>query len=203
MAVQGEVFARGNSYSCRVEVAPGSEPNNGRTTDIPPGDFKRVSSNWCDGTLRSSSFEGVLADLDLQDLKSRFPATAGNFNGPEPVPGPPNFNGRPNHEPYGFVVRVVTETAAFGSLLTGQDRRNFYLHRDGDLLPGFPKSLPSDGASSPALADLDGDNRNELVLATSDGFVHAYRRDGGELSGLAGQKRPAAAAHGRARLHQR
>jgi FG-GAP repeat protein len=183
VAVQGEVFARGNYYSCRVEVAPGSEPNNGRTTDIPPGDFKRVSSNWCDGTLRTSSFEGVLADLDLQDLKSRFPSTAGNFNGPEPVPGPPNFNGRPNHEPYGFVVRVVVETAAFGSLLSGQDRRNFYLHRDSDLLPGFPKLLPSDGESSPALADLDGDNRNELIVATSDGYVHAYGRDGGELSG--------------------
>ena len=26
-------------------------------------------------------------------------------------------------------------------MLTGQDRRNFYLHRDQDLLPGFPKSL--------------------------------------------------------------
>jgi hypothetical protein len=182
-AIRGEVFARGNAYSCRVEVAPGSEPNNGRTTDLPPGDFKTVSSNWCDGTLRSSSFDGVLADLDLQDLKSRFPSTAGSFNGPEPVPGPPNFNGRPNHEPYGFVVRVVVETSAFGSVLSGQDRRNFFLHRDGDLLPGFPKQLPSDGESSPALADLDGDNRNELIVATSDGFVHAYGRDGGELAG--------------------
>ena len=37
------------TYTCRVEVAPGSEPNNGRTTDIPPGDFKTVSSGWCNG----------------------------------------------------------------------------------------------------------------------------------------------------------
>ena len=33
--------------------------------------------------------------------------------------------------------------------------------------------LPSDGASSPALADVDGDNRNEAVFGTSDGRVHA------------------------------
>ena len=39
-----------------------------------------------------------------------------------------------------------------------------YLHRDQDMLPGFPKQLPSDGASSPLLVDLDGDNRNELVF---------------------------------------
>ena len=33
------------------------------------------------------------------------------------------------------------------------------------------------------LADLDGDNRNELILAGSDGFVHAIRRNGSELPG--------------------
>ena len=31
------------------------------------------------------------------------------------------------------------------------------------------------------LADLDGDNRNELIFGTSDGIVHAMRRDGTEL----------------------
>jgi hypothetical protein len=65
----------------------------------------------------------------------------------------------------------------------GQDRRNLYLHRDADMLAGWPKDLGADGASSPALADLDGDNRNELILGTSDGTVHAFRRDGSELPG--------------------
>ena len=31
----GEIYARGGTYACRVEGAPGSEPNNGRTTDSP------------------------------------------------------------------------------------------------------------------------------------------------------------------------
>jgi hypothetical protein len=33
------------------------------------------------------------------------------------------------------------------------------------------------------LLDLDGDNRNELVVATSDGIVHALRPNGSELAG--------------------
>ena len=183
VTVRGAVHARGAGYTCRVEVAPGSEPNNGSTTDIPAGDFKLVSSDWCDGTTRTSAFDGALATLDLADLKSRFPPSAGTFDGPEPAPGPPNFNGRPNHEPYGFVVRVVVTSEQAGVTLTGQDRRNLYLHRDRDMLPGFPKQLPSDGESSPLLVDLDADNRNELLFGTSDGFVHALRRDGTELPG--------------------
>ena len=40
VTVRGDVYARGSAYTCRVEVAPGSEPNNASTTDIPAGDFK-------------------------------------------------------------------------------------------------------------------------------------------------------------------
>lgn len=67
--------------------------------------------------------------------------------------------------------------------MTGEDRRQFFLHRDHDMLGGWPKELHTDGASSPLLLDLNGDNRNELVVATSDGVIHAYRADGSELPG--------------------
>jgi hypothetical protein len=187
VAIEGQVFARSQPYTCRVEIAPGSEPNNGRTTDIPPGDFEQVSSSWCNegspGATHTTAFDGVLANVDIAHLKSRFPVNAGSFNGPEPTPGPPNFNGRPNTEPYGFVVRVVVTSVQGSTTLTGQDRRNFYLHHDQDLLPGFPKTLSGDGESSPVLVDLDGDNRNEVVFGSADGFVHAWKRDGTELAG--------------------
>src|SRR5207302_9418498 len=55
--------------------------------------------------------------------------------------------------------------------------------RDQDMLPGFPRQLPGDGDSSPLFADLDGDNRNDLVFATADGIVQAMRPDGSELPG--------------------
>ncbi len=119
----------------------------------------------------------------MASLKARFPADTGSFNGRDAPPGPPNFNNRPNNEPFGFTVRVVVSSEQSGTVLTGEDRRNLYLHHDQDLLPGFPKTLDSDGASSPRLADLDGDNRTELIFGTSDGTVHAMRRDGSELAG--------------------
>jgi hypothetical protein len=184
--VEAEVWARGAKYSCRVYVAPGSYPNNRLTTDASPGDFAEVPSPVCNGSARTERINGVVAALDLNALKARFPPDAGDFRGPEPGEGAgQTSNGRPNSEPYGFTIRIVAESAEEnpGVVATGEDRRNLYLHRDRDMLDGFPKQLPSDGESSPAFADLDRDNRNELVFGTSDGWVHAMRPDGSELRG--------------------
>jgi Subtilase family/FG-GAP-like repeat len=186
--VKGQVQARAaGSYTCRVLIAPGSYPNDATTKASPPGDFKPVPSDWCDGTPRTSDFNGTLAALDLNDLESRFPATtqSTSFAGRETgAAGAESANGRPASEPYGFTVKVMAWAVAGGRQTIGQDRRNLYLHRDQDMLDAhWPLHLPSDGASSPLFVDLDGDNRNELVLATSDGVVHAYRRDGSELPG--------------------
>ena len=180
--VSGQVGARSEDYTCTVEVAPGSEPDN---DPAPSGDFAKVASNWCDGTTtRSQPFDGVLAQVNLTDLKSKFPPST-NFTGPEASPSStaPGFNNRPNAETYGFTVRVVVTLKHGATTLTGQDRRNFFLHRDQDLLPGFPKEFGSDGASSPALADIDGDNKNEVIFGTSDGVVHALKPDGSEAAG--------------------
>jgi hypothetical protein len=176
-AVEGEVYARGRPYTCQVLVAPGHYPNNRTTTQSPPGDFKVVPSTQCDGTTaHTDAFDGTLANLDLADLRSRFPSVAGSFDGREPGTLAQTAAGRPNTAPYGFVVKVIA-TVAGPPALTGEDERSLYLHRDQDMLDGFPRKLGADGESSPALADLDGDNRNELIAATADGFVHAYTRD--------------------------
>jgi len=180
IAVEGEVHARGEPYSCTVYVAPGHYPNDAATTAVPPGDFKPVPSPVCDGSARTAPLDGVLADLDVADLRSRFPANAGDFTGREPgaPPAAQTSSGRPNTAPYGFVVKVVA-SAPGPPAMTGEDRRAAYLHRDADMLSGFPRKFASDGESSPVLVDLDGDNRNELVVATADGFVHAYAYDPG------------------------
>jgi subtilase family protein/VCBS repeat protein len=174
VAIAGHTFARGSAYTCTLEVAPGSEPNN-------EVDFQPVASSWCDGkTAHTSGFDGTLANVDIAALKARFPVGT-SFNGAQPdAASTPNHNNRPAVEPNGFTVRLVVTSGK----LSGQDRRNLYLHHDSQLLPGFPRQLTSDGASSPALADLDGDNRNELIFGTSDGRVHAMRPDGSELPGF-------------------
>ena len=88
-------------------------PARSRTTAARPTSRPATSSAsrpaGATASNHTSPFNGVLATLDLNDLKSRFPAAAGAFNGPEPIPAPPNFNSRPNQEPFGFVVRVVVD----------------------------------------------------------------------------------------------
>ncbi|HKG36767.1 MAG TPA: S8 family serine peptidase, partial [Solirubrobacterales bacterium] len=202
--VAGRVSARdpgtGESrpFTCQVLVAPGHYPNNRLTSQTPPGDYAPVGNGACDGTTpHDGPLDGPLASIDIAALRARFPADtqALGFAGREPGAQPQVSNGRPANDPYGFVVKVVARVDQTAELpaMTGEDQRAAYLHRDQDMLPGFPKGITrgavtggpptSDGESSPALADLDGDNRNELILAGSDGFVHALRPDGSELPG--------------------
>ena len=180
-AVAGQVGARG-SYTCRVEVAPGGQPNN---ASAPAGDFTAVPSTWCDGSsVHSGSHSGTLATVDVATLKGRFPpGNPTSFTGNENGGLAQDSNGRPNTMPYAFTVRVVVTTAGSGTRMSGEDRRQLFLHRDSQLAPHFPIQLGTDGDSSPVLADIDGDNRNELIVATSDGYVHAYRADGTEVPG--------------------
>jgi hypothetical protein len=197
--VEGEVFARGDPYSCQLLVAPGQYPNNALTTDPDPGDFEPVDSGYCDGSTHSgaaaaSAHEGVLGSIDVAELRSRFPAGT-NFAGAIPTASAETGNGRPFFAPQAFTFKVVVSTTA-GTPRTGEDQRTAWLHHDQDLLNGFPKAIreggeiggpasapTADGASSPAFADLDGDNRNELVFADADGFVHALDAGGNELPG--------------------
>jgi len=186
--IRAEISSRSTAgYTCRVLVAPGSYPDNGEGLT---GDFQVVPSQWCNGTIvRTTRFDGVVASLDIAALKRRFPASAGNFDGREPGIGAQTSSGRPNTEPYGFVVKVVATATVGGAALTGQDRRNLSLHRDSELLDGWPRRIgggtggSGDVESSPLFTDLDGDERTELLIAGSDGIVHAYRRDGSELAG--------------------
>jgi hypothetical protein len=198
--VSGTVYARGGPYRCRLEVAPGQYPNNATTTDTPPGDFAAASNGWCDGSTvhsgagAATAHDGVLGSIDVSALRQRFPA-ATDFSGPIPVASAATGNGRPFFAPHAFTFRVVV-TPTTGTPRTGEDQRTAWLHRDADLLDAFPRAIRSggevggpsaaptaDGASSPAFADIDGDNRNELVFADSDGFVHVLRSNGDELPG--------------------
>src|SRR2546426_7997273 len=47
IALSGYVNAR-TSYTCRVEIAPGANPNNAPKSST--GDFAKVPSTYCDGT---------------------------------------------------------------------------------------------------------------------------------------------------------
>jgi len=70
-----------------------------------------------------------------------------------------------------------------GATVKGEARKAFHIERDSDLLPGFPVRLVASGEASPKTADLDGDGKREIIVATGGGMVHAIRGDGKPLPG--------------------
>ena len=183
-SVDGYTNARGVPYTCQVDIAPGVEPNNKPATGSSPGDFHQISSSWCNGTTaHSGAYSGLIANVSVPYLKSLFPpGNPTSFYGNENGGIPQDEFGRPNTQPYGFTIRVVVSTVS-GMKMTGEDRRQLFLHRDSQMLNGWPKELLADGDSTPVLVDLEGNDRNDLVIATGDGKIYAFRADGSEAPG--------------------
>ncbi len=190
-ALEGYVNAR-TSYTCNVEIAPGADPNNAPTSA--GGDFAPVSSSYCDGsTVHASPYDGLLANVSTSSLEAMFPtgdpeSFTGNENGGAALKQ--TENGRPNTQPYAFTVRVIVTTAPGtpGAVMSGEDRRQLNLHRDSEMLKGFPIEMKGDGDASPLLVDLAGNDTNQLIVANSDGWIHAYQYNptSGSLSDLPG-----------------
>ncbi len=74
----------------------------------------------------------------------------------------------------------------------GEDRRTVAIHSD-PTLRFAPRVLGASAESSPVLADVDGDEVLDVVVAGSDGAVHALRgSDGAELPGFPALTNPLA-----------
>ena len=161
LPVLGRVAAnRAEGCSYELAVAPGIQPLEAEFETITP-------SSDCDVVA-----DDLLGSVDTAALRARMP---------HGVEGPAiTDDGAPDPDRFTFTIRLrVTDDRG----LRGEDRRVLALHHDADLAPGFPLQLGSDGVASPATADLDGDGREEIVVATSTGLVHAFRIDGSELPG--------------------
>jgi hypothetical protein len=84
---------------------------------------------------------------------------------------------------------ATLELRVFGKNPAGQDvkgvfRKTFGVRADPDTREGFPIFMGASGESSPKLTDLDGDGREEIVVANADGRVHAIQDDSSELPGF-------------------
>jgi len=151
--VHGRVAAnRAQKYSFRVEVAPGVQPAE--------EEFEEITSQQ---DLAAPS-TGLLATIRVAPLVARMP---------HGVDGPPideQGKGDPDRFTFTVRVRVVDDQGN-----KGEDRRALFLHRDPDLITTTPHYLGTDGASSPKFADITGDGIEELIIATSDGLIHAFQ----------------------------
>src|SRR6478735_5083182 len=80
--VTGYVSAR-TSYTCRVEIAPGAQPNN--AAGASGGDFAAVPSTFCNGTSKHGTpHTGLLATVSVPTLQALFPhGVPASFTGNE------------------------------------------------------------------------------------------------------------------------
>jgi hypothetical protein len=125
-------------------------------------------------------YHGPLATLHLADIPERFWKRPFRNTGDRT---PRTTDLAPEQYALSLRVRVTDDHGR-----TGEDRRAVYVHHERDELAGWPRLIDpgqvgGGGEPSPVLADLDGDGRSEIVHATANGEVHAYRVDGTELEG--------------------
>jgi hypothetical protein len=194
--VEGAVAARrAAGYDVKVEWAPWSWRD---TNSAPTYRTTGVTTRKASGT---EPFSGLLAEIDPAVVKAALdaadtsaPGLGKGTRGPavDPVTGRGDKENRNLPDKFGVILRLtVTAKDASGTVLkdlagrplTGVATKDMNLHDDPALVPGFPLDLQGDGAAPPRFADLDDDGKDELVVATSNGEVHAYRADGTELPG--------------------
>lgn len=162
VAIEGRVAAvRAQTYRYTVEVAAGvQQPDSAFVTIFQSAEL-------------SDPVEGVLAELDLNQAAALLPHGAA---------GAPVLDDSNRGDPDRFAITVRVRVTDDGGQL-GEDRRTLHLHDDPQLANGFPLQLTSDGGSPPMAADLDNDGIEELVIAGSNGILHAFHLDGTELPG--------------------
>ncbi len=169
LAVTGRVAARfADRYGYRVEWAPGAS-----APAHPATDTWRLAGSQ--SGLRSPK-SGTLATIDLAQVAAALP---GGGSG-----APLDAAGKPDEDRFAVRIRlVVTAEGGTATGLEGVHQKQVYVHQDPDLVSGYPKRVAGISASSPVFADLDGSGGEELIVASSDGEVHAFTSGGGELPG--------------------
>ena len=157
LEIKGRVAAvRADSYQYTVEWSPGWNP----------GEDEWVTA--VEAGYQYEAVEGVLATLDLGEVYRAVTDSIEARGGASD----------PNRYAFSVRVRVRDDRGNWG-----EDRKSLFCFDDPDAYLGSPLDVGSDLSASPRLADLDAGGGDELIVATADGFIHAYDSDLEELAG--------------------
>lgn len=173
------------------------DPGYARINSLPVS--QRIYIDICAGPM--AGFRYAVASLGANGRESPLSEEAAAS------PCPPKRPGFPKQLDIGNTGTRIWGAPASGDLngdgcqelvLGCDDGLVYVFDHQGNPLPGWPKDLGNNqyGSriavenSSPALADLDGDGRLDIIMGNGpwygdvgDGLVHAWRHDGSELPG--------------------
>ncbi|MFT7622973.1 MAG: MYXO-CTERM domain-containing protein [Myxococcota bacterium] len=85
---------------------------------------------------------------------------------------------------YTVTIRLKVWTEHGDKTLYNEYRKAVHLISDPDTLPGFPKYMGTSMEGSPKIFDIDGDGKEEIIVASTDGYVHAIKADGTQAAGF-------------------
>ncbi|MGO9912145.1 MAG: hypothetical protein ACLPQS_13435 [Acidimicrobiales bacterium] len=136
-----------------------------------PGSWRTIGS----GTTPSGSYSGTLGTLLLSSIPKSFFFAKFHLSTKKTIP---------SMDEYDVTFRLEATATSGGHTLTGVARRVVDAVHDQTALAHFPLAIGSSGESQPALVDLQGTGRLDVVFGTAAGTIDAIDpKTGKELPG--------------------
>jgi hypothetical protein len=190
-ASANRVTAAGGTFDYVVEWAPGAQgaPAPEGLAQAAPGSEEKSAGPWTEAARVTGLTHACVGELARIPVALASAAVAAN---PDPfaLEGDPTSPSRPERFALRVRLRVISHPLNLADTVNNeavqQKQVDVYLAKEALLRDGLgAEGRTCGGAGSPSFHDLDGDGRDELLLPTDDGLVHAFTDvgSGAELPG--------------------